>query len=245
MNLISQINASKIVGVSKQAINKLKNKSSYDFFVGNKVDTDHPHWKSYLHERGLLVEDQEEKIELKKSKNKVGGKASKKKQVDELKKMIPVEEHEILDDIVNEIPGLEKEMLKQAKKMSKKETRQAAEYEQKHALTGGVNPDDFKPRNIQDVKRLGEISDLNLKLRIRLSELVEKEILIPMLDSMSQTVQSYFVDFPRKISTTICKKLDRIGMEKEVEKILAEPIAKGIKEFKKAAAKAGKVRNYK
>lgn len=113
---------------------------------------------------------------------------------------------------------------------------------QKHALNGGFDIANYIPTNIADVKRLTEIQKLNIEMRVRLGELIERDLIMPVLDAIGQSIQSYFVDLPRKTSNKICKKLDRVGMEKEVEKVLSEPIAKGIREMKKISEKMSKAK---
>lgn len=114
---------------------------------------------------------------------------------------------------------------------------------QDDALTGGYNLDNYIPTNIADVKRMTEIQKLKIEMEYRLSQLIDRDIVISIMDEMSSRIQSHFIDMPRSVSSTICKKLDRIGMEKQVEKILSEKIAKGIKEVKKIPEKMKKKKN--
>ena len=49
---ITQMKASQLVGVSKQAISLLRKNGSRSFYTkAGKIDTDHPDWKSYLKEK--------------------------------------------------------------------------------------------------------------------------------------------------------------------------------------------------
>ncbi len=146
---------------------------------------------------------------------------------------------------------IEKKILKpqgkqgKKKQPSKKLNTGTAKTRQKNAFTGGFDPQNYVPHGIQDIKRLTEIQKLKLEMEVRTGDLFDRDLLTPILDAISQTIQAYFVDMPRKVSGKICKKLDRIGMEKEVEKILVEPIARGIREMKTVAAKKAKVKRLK
>lgn len=206
-NLISQPAAAKIAGVTRQAINGLKDK--YDFFVGSKVDINSQAWQSYLYERGIKsTGDESRGIEP----GNVGSGES-----------IPAGKK----NKSNKRPETRKESDKFIP-----QTHESSER-QKHALTGGVNPSQFIPKNLADVERMAKIQNLNLQMRTRLGELVERDMVERVIDVISQTIQSHFVDMPRKVSGMICKKLDRVGAEKEVEKILSGPVAKSISEMKK------------
>lgn len=210
-NLISQPAAAKIAGVTRQAINGLKDK--YDFFVGSKVDINSQAWQSYLYERGI-----------KSAADAVGRDSAR------------IEHGNVGSG--KSIPADKKNKTKkrpESRKESDKfipQTHESSER-QKHALTGGVNPSRFIPMNLADVERMAKIQNLNLQMRTRLGELVERDMVERVIDVISQTIQSHFVDMPRKVSGMICKKLDRVGAEKEVEKILSGPVAKGISEMKK------------
>ena len=128
------------------------------------------------------------------------------------------------------------------KTVSKKLKKVVLEERQEYGLTGGFNPDDYEARNLADVERYAKIKKLEIEMRVYLSELVEREQVEIIMDSLSRSVQSHLIDIPRKYSSRICKKLGRIGMEKEVEKILSEPIAKGVREIKKISMKAAKIK---
>ena len=128
------------------------------------------------------------------------------------------------------------------KKSDKKVKKVSAESRQKNALTGGWNADEWIPQGIADIKRLTEIQKLKLEMEVRAGDLFDRDLLTPVIDAITQTIQAYFVDLPRKVSSRICRKLDRVGLEKDVEKILVEPIARGIREVKRVADKAAKVK---
>lgn len=129
------------------------------------------------------------------------------------------------------------------KKPGKKIRKQEAEFKQKNALTGGFSPHDFPAVNIADVKRLTEIEKLNIEMRVRLDELIEINMIISVMDSVSQNIQAHFVDLGRRVSNKICKKLDRVGMEKEVEKIINPVVEKGIIEMKKIMSDSVEVKH--
>ena len=59
-SIISQNAASEIAGVTRQALNKLKNTRSF-FTKTGKVNTDHPDWKSYLNEKQALKDNAEKR----------------------------------------------------------------------------------------------------------------------------------------------------------------------------------------
>jgi hypothetical protein len=204
MNLISQIKAAEIAGVSKQAINKIKKAGSHNFFVGKKVDTDHPHWQSYMHERSCSGTKKQSKEDTK-IENGIESVNEKQK------------EKEINPDMEN--------------------------YSQKNKLTGGYSPDKFMPENIQDIKRLAEIEKLRLEMEVRLGNLIDRDFMVNVIETISQSVASHFVDLPRRVSTRICQKLEKVGLEKEVETIIAESVQKGIQGVKKECKDCLKVKH--
>jgi hypothetical protein len=83
-----------------------------------------------------------------------------------------------------------------------------------------------------------EVQAKKLDMEIKLGNLIEREIVITALESVGNVIQSNLVDLPRKQSGKIARKLKRLGMEKEIEKILSEPIAKAIQEVKISVEKA-------
>ena len=212
-NLITQSEAARIAGVARQTIGKIKKFDRYNFFVEDggkiKIDTNHPHWKTYLNERGQDGSGRAGKKEIEKKILKPQGKQGKKKQP------------------------------------SKKLDTGTAKSRQKNALTGGFDPNNYVPHGIADIKRLTEIQKLKLEMAARTGELFDRDLLTPIIDAITQTIQAYFVDMPRKVSSKICRKLDRVGMEKEVEKILVEPIARGIREVKRVSDKKARVKKLK
>lgn len=212
-NLISQTEAGKIAGVSKQAIGSIKKNSNYNFFVGSKVNTNHSDWKVYLHERKSSGKEIGKKS-LPKSSKKKSGKIKKKKST----------------------------VKKTSVKTRKKESKKIKIDRDNNPFTGGVDPSRFIPKGTADLKRFAEIAKIKLEIEKNLGEYIDREILTPVLESIGRTIQAYFVNLPRKLSGRICKKLNRIGMERKVEKMMADPIAKGIQEVKAAAIKAGRVR---
>lgn len=208
--LITQSEAARIAGVARQTIGKIKKFNRYNFFVEdegkNKINTSHPHWRTYLNERGQDGSGRETKREIeKKIIEPQGVKGKKKRDGNKVKKV-------------------------------------TVASRQKNAFTGGFNPDDYVPLGISDIKRLTEIQKLKLEMEVRIGDLFDRDLLTPVLDALAQTIQAYFVDLPRKVSSRICRKLDRVGMEKDVEKILVEPIARGIREVKRVTDKAAKIK---
>lgn len=53
MKLVTQTEAARIAGVVQTSISALKVSSRWGFFVGTKVNTQHPSWYAYLSSRGL------------------------------------------------------------------------------------------------------------------------------------------------------------------------------------------------
>lgn len=223
-NLISQSEAARIAGISRQGMSSLKKAGTYNFFIEDgkkvKIDIDHQDWKSYLHERKTNGNNSVKNNVVKAEKKKTEPKATKKKTVKK-----------------SSIKATAKPKAKsKAKSKKKKESER-----QKNSLNGGVDLANYVPQNIADVKRLTEIQKLNLEMRVRLGELIEKEMVISILNEIGQNIQSHFVDLPRRVSELICQKLERVGMEKEVEQIISDPFEVGIKSLKLVCQKTTKV----
>ena len=98
-------------------------------------------------------------------------------------------------------------------------------WNREHALTGGYDPSIFYPQNPAQLKSLTDIVAKNLEMRIKLGDLIQREILDYYMDTITQCMQ-LLVDFGRGVSSAICHKLDRMGMEKDVEKIINPEIKK-------------------
>ena len=106
----------------------------------------------------------------------------------------------------------------------------------------GFSVNDFEIKNLPDLKRVAEIKKIDLDMMIKLSQVVHKELVVGIISELSQNIQQ-FVDLPRKVSDDICLKLERDGMQKEVEKLLAPAIQKMIQDFKKTAKKITRLKN--
>jgi len=230
MNLISQSEAARIAGVSRQGICNLKKSGNYSFFSGGKVDIDSDSWKSYLHERESMTGE--------KIKQSVSAKI-KLDNVTGNDKDYAIKKSKILKRIQVAQQSDKKKLLKS--KLSDAEIH-AYDEKQEHALTGGFNPDNYIPKNLADIERYAKISNLQMQMRIRLGELIERDLVETVIDIFQQNIQSHFVDLPRRVSGLICKKLDRVGAEKEIEKILTGPIAKGISEIKKISINSAELK---
>jgi len=226
MNLITQAEASRIAGVSKAAISKLQKSEIYNFFVMDgkkqKINADHPQWKSYLDDKrvsnGLSVvengsEGPAEKKAVKKSKSKSSTKQSKKKVV--------------------------------VKSKSKSSTKllQNEHPKQKNALTGGYDPSLMIPTSPQQLKSLTDIQEKNINMRVKLSELIDIEMVVSILEVVARDIGS-FRNLGRKVSTLICSKLDCVGMEKIVEAVIDPEVASIIKMIKKNMSKNIDVESY-
>lgn len=208
MNLITQVEAARVANVSRQAINDIKKKKTYNFFVGKKVDADSEAWKSYMHERSCNnaspVKHEKTGIEASKMDSHVE----------------PVTEKSIKNELISDRES----------------------DRQKNRLTGGFDIDNYVPENIADVKRLAEIEKLRIEMEIRLGGLIDREMSSNIIDVVKQNIRGHFVDLPRRVSERICAQLEKVGMEKEVEIIMAPYVEKGIQAIKKEMKKALKIK---
>lgn len=214
-NIITQSEAARIAGVSKQAIGGIKEKGTYNFFyetttksgkIKYMVDIDHPHWESYLLERNNGKSKNIEKKEISKKHKK------------------------------------EKKIKTNPKNKLKKEKKNISDEQKIHSLTGGVDPSTCDLRTTADVKRLTEITKMNLEMRIKLGEYIKREIMDYYLDLISHNIASVFVNLGRSVSEDICTELERIGFERKVEEIISKPVAKGIESIQKACEDGKKLR---
>jgi hypothetical protein len=182
--IISPSAASKIAGVSRQALHGMfkKGNSSFGFFTPDgKVDSSHPHWADYLEER----------------KNKSGPG---------------------IKPAVNNSQKSGK--IKSEDKSGKKSPAESGSgWDRDHALTGGFDPAMFTPSNPAQLKALTDIVARNLEIRMKLGDLIPREIVDSYINRISHGVNQ-FVALGRSVSTDICEKLDRVGMEREVEKMI-------------------------
>lgn len=209
MAKISQSQAAKIAGISRQAINLIKKKGTYNFFCNDggkmKINTDSVDWQDFLADKGV--------------KNPGAGRAGKNP-ADKIMKLS------------GDKPGAEKSG-------GNLHVDGMETTRQEHALTGGYDVDDmFYPSSIAQLKDYTKIRQMEIEMRVRLGNLVEAELVEKILQAIGQKIQSHFVDLPRRVSEAVCQKLDCVGMEKEVEKIISDPVARGIMEVKKAAEKS-------
>ena len=227
MNLITQAEASRIAGVSKAAISKLQKSEIYNFFVMDgkkqKINADHPQWKSYLDDKrvsnGLSggensgSEQPAEKKAVKKSKSKSSTKQSKKK------------------------------VVVKSKTQNREKLLQKEHPKQKNALTGGYDPSLMIPTSPQQLKSLTDIQEKNINMRVKLSELIDIEMVVSILEVVARDIGS-FRNLGRKVSTLICSKLDCVGMEKIVEAVIDPEVASIIKMIKKNMSKNIDVESY-
>jgi hypothetical protein len=113
-------------------------------------------------------------------------------------------------------PGKKKREDKDEKESS---LPKASGWDRDHALTGGYDPALFVPTTAAQLKALTDIVARNLEIRIKLGDLLPREVVDLYLDNIAQGVNQ-FVALGRSVSTDICEKLDRVGMEREVEKMI-------------------------
>lgn len=205
-DIISQSQASKLAGVSRQALSEMfrKDNSQYNFFTPDgKVDSSHKDWKQYLSDR-----------------SDKGARSGNKN---------PVKE--------NKPHGQDKLKSEKQKNKQTRDEPDNKKWSAEHALTGGYDPAMFYPSGPAQLKSLTDIVAKNLEMRIKLGELIPRDMLDNYMDSISQCMQ-LFVEVGRMVSGTICNKLDRKGMEKEVEKIINPEIKKIIEQTIKICGSA-------
>jgi hypothetical protein len=115
----------------------------------------------------------------------------------------------------------------------------ASGWDRDHALTGGYDPALFVPTTAAQLKALTDIVARNLEIRIKLGDLLPREVVDLYLDSIAQGVNQ-FVALGRSVSTDICEKLDRVGMEREIEKMINPKVKNIIDQIIKACNNAKK-----
>ena len=149
-----------------------------------------------------------------------------------------------LDDRSNKTQNNVKPVRQSAEKNTQRKDKQQTEdkpgkknpdddrtkWNREHALTGGYDPSIFYPQNPAQLKSLTDIVAKNLEMRIKLGDLIQREILDYYMDTITQCMQ-LLVDFGRGVSSAVCHKLDRMGMEKDVEKIINPEIKKIIEQI--------------
>jgi hypothetical protein len=95
----------------------------------------------------------------------------------------------------------------------------AAGWSREHALTGGFDPSQFVPTNTSQLKSLTDIVARNLEIRMKLGDLIPRSMVDLYIDRIGQGLNQ-FVSLGRSVSSDICEKLDRVGMEREIEKMI-------------------------
>ena len=212
--IITQSAAAVIAGVSRQALSGMckNDNGQFRFFTDEgKVNTASPDWKAYLESRS----------------NRTGqsyshsGKPATGKGINSA-------------DNNSQATGKKKRGDEVGKQSS---VGRATGWDREHSLTGGFDPAQFVPTNAAQLKALTDIQARNLEMRIKLGEYFHREILDHYMDSISQNMQ-LFVEVGRMVSGTICNKLDRRGMEKDVEGIINKEITKLIEQTKRVCNNA-------
>lgn len=189
-NIKSQSAAATIAGVSRQSLNEMFKKGMTQYsFFTPSGQVDTSH------------PDWQNYLNDRKDKNKGKRLAEKKPQ----EKVKPQPE--------------EKQKKKSDGKKEKEPDSGKREWKREHALTGGYDPSMFYPSNPSQLKSLTDIVAKNLEMRVKLGELIDREIVDMYVDKIAQGINQ-FVNLSRAVSTPICEKLDRIGMEREIEKII-------------------------
>lgn len=193
--LITYAEASEISSVSKQCLNQMyhKNNGDYAFFVldGKKVriDSSHPDWLDYV----------KNNRKVKRQGNSQG------------KQIVDNDPVGLLSPKTGQQSGQEK--------VNAMQEKAGQEWKREHSLTGGYNPAGFYPQNPAQLKSLTDVTRMNLEMRIRLGELMDRAVVDSYIEKIAQGVMQ-FVNLGRSVSSQVCHKLDRMGMEKEVEKIV-------------------------
>jgi hypothetical protein len=192
-HIITAYAAAKLPGApSKQALHGMfkKKNSQYNFFTPDgKIDTSHPDWDIYLRN------------------NKVG----KKKQAGPVVQSVKNNSQRVSKP--------KKQEKENAKERDEPPEKKDSGWKREHALTGGYNPGMFYPETPSQLKSLTEISRMNMEMRMKLMELIPREMVSSYIDTIARGVMQ-FVNLGRLVSSDICNKLDRKGMEKSVEKII-------------------------
>ena len=204
MNLITQSDAAKIAGITKQGIGSIKKKGTYNFFVKNdkgriRVDIDSDQWKKYIIDRDNSTADN-----------------------------IKIDKPNPISDID---PSKEKPD-------SKEISNDGESSKQKFYLTAGFDPSTFAAETPTQLKALVETVNKQLDMRIKLGEYIPRQMVINILDVMSQNIQSHFIDLSRRASGRIAKQLEKVGYEKDIEKIIGPMVEKGIQDIKIEVKKA-------
>lgn len=228
-NIKSQTEAADIAGVSRMTLSQMyrRGNSNYCFFTPDgKVDISHPDWRTYLddksHKRLKVAEVRpgKKKKQIKiievKSEKKSGKNNSVRK-----------------DRVKSEVKSSKGKVVEEKKELKE------GQWQREHALTGGYDPAGFYPTNPGQLKSLTDVTRMNLEMRVRLGDLIERNIVDTYIDKIAQGVKQ-FVDLGRSVSSQICQKLDRMGMEKEVEKITNEKVKKIIEQIQDICNKVRK-----
>jgi hypothetical protein len=193
-----------------------KRNGDFNFFTKDgKIDTSHPDWKSYLQER----------------ENKTGGKVNLQKA---LKSSGMVQPDNDPMDLLSP---------RQGKGTGKEKADEDIKngfggWSREHALTGGYNPNGVIPTTPGQLKSLTDVVRMNLEMRIRLGDLMDRKIVDSYIEKIAQGIKQ-FVDLGRSVSNQICHKLDRMGMEKEVEKIIGKKVSIIIEQIIKTCNSVG------
>lgn len=261
--IISQSEAARLAGVTRQAIYELS-KIPVEFFVQSenrkgkvilKIDPASQYWKEYLKERieknkisGIEKPTSEipklpdrrraEKKTIKKSITKSGRKAGKKKTVKKTIKKKPSRTN-TKKKIAKKKTIKKKVAKKKTVHVKKKEIKSDILVGNEHALTGGVNINNIIPTSLREMKVFSDITKNNIEIRIRLGELVDRKIVESKIGALGQSIQM-FVDQSRRVAPIIAAECGVVGMEKAIEKILGldtqkimQAIKKSILEFDK------------
>ena len=138
--------------------------------------------------------------------------------------------------------GKEKDQKEKPDKIVKKQPPE--KKKQEHALTGGYDPSLMIPTTPAQLKALTDIAVAKINMQVKLNELIDVKMVISILEIVSRDIGG-IRGISRKVSSLICSKLDSIGMEKQVEKIIDVESESIIKMLKKNMAKNIDIESYK
>jgi hypothetical protein len=94
----------------------------------------------------------------------------------------------------------------------------------------------FTPTSLREWKTYAEVQRISVEIQARLGELVDRSIVTTRMQELGQSIQM-FVDLDARVAGRICQQLDRVGMEKEVQKIIAPEVKKIIEDFKEKCSR--------
>ncbi|PKL40769.1 MAG: hypothetical protein CVV44_03945 [Spirochaetae bacterium HGW-Spirochaetae-1] len=244
MKLISQLEAAELKGVSRQNIHKLSRRV-WEFFAvdqdgDNMIDIEHPHWLLYMEGK------KPEKPPKPKKERPPQAEKAPKKAVNATQpgiEKVPVSEdkrHTGQSQGKKTTGPAEKKggpgKAAGARKPAGKRVKKIVEISPDEGVDVGEELSYYKPTSLKELKTYTEVQLKAIEMQEKLGNLVRRDIIESRLREMGQSIQM-FVDLGRRTSTRICQKVERVGMEKEIEKIINEEVKKLVQDFKNQTSK--------